>query len=464
MDTLTSVMNVFKAGFENGITSVTPAAQGLYLSLLSLDFIWTMSKAAMVGDSNYLKIIVKKTMRYAIFGYFITNYSTVFHQVVDSLIQVGLMAGGGSMSASSFADPSRIISKGMEVVKPLEKFLTNTSGFAIDMLGALLLAAILYLMILLAFFIMAIQVFITYLEVYIVGTLAVVFLGCGVNQHTTFLAEKSIGAVLSFGIKLMTLAFILSVAHPIIDGLAPPAKTSNEMFLGLFVGVAAIAFLCWQAPSLAAGLMAGSPSLTAGGVAGAVMAAGAAAVGSLMAVSSAANKAGQALGALGGSGGASVAGATATQIAANAGGVAEAANTTSMMETSPPNIDGGQGGSGITAENVAKKLQPVDNTEKPESSASDSGGTSKNTGGGSSSESNSNHSNTSGSSGTGETGSATTTASTDVAANATQGQEQAKSSGITAAGMAGRIALVNSAIPPESSPQGGVGATIHKDD
>lgn len=491
MDTLTSIMNVFKASFESGITAATPAALGLYGSLLAIDATWAMCRAAMDPGANYIRIIVEKTLRYGIFYFFIVNYNTVFHQVIDSLIQIGLTAGGGTLSVGNFADPSWIVTKGFDVVSPIEVFFKDTSKYALDMIGTILLLALTYILIILAFFIMAIQIFITYLEVYIVGALAIVFLGCGVNKHTAFLAEKSIGAVLSFGIKLMTMAFILSVAKPIIDGIATPEKVSNEIYLHLLVGVAAIAFLCWQAPSLAAGLMAGSPSLTAGGVAGGIMAAGA----GLTALAGAAGMATKALAAVGGAGAANTAatGAQATIAAANAANSSSAVMNSSLLNTGSggsfgsyvpdtPNLGGSGGGGssaggsggggtgGITAESLAAKVQPVDPTVPP--TASDGGGMSGDGVQGRAAQESAAASEGrmgSGSMSGGSTGSTASPGSTGGVSTGTATGAATSGAGpkpgFTAEDLAKKVSYVSNAIPPEATPQGGVSVPLqHNDD
>src|ERR1700690_2505364 len=90
----------------------------------------------------------------------------------------------------------------------------------------------------------------------------------GLLPQTKFLAEKAIGAVVSAGIKLMTLAFIIAVTSPVLASIhfSGPEIKLNELW-SVLLTTGAIAFLTWHAPSLTAGLLAGSPSLSAAGVA-----------------------------------------------------------------------------------------------------------------------------------------------------------------------------------------------------
>lgn len=86
--------------------------------------------------------------------------------------------------------------------------------------------------------------------------------------------------MVSAGIKLMVLAFIVAVTNPVLAAMhfASQDIKLNELWSAVLT-CGAIAFLAWHTPSLAAGLLAGSPSLGAGAIAqnvsaGAMMAAG----------------------------------------------------------------------------------------------------------------------------------------------------------------------------------------------
>jgi hypothetical protein len=125
-----------------------------------------------------------------------------------------------------------------------------------------------YLLIMAAFLIMAIQAFLAVLEYYVILAVAGVLIPWGVLPQTKFLAEKAIGAVVSAGIKLMVLAFIIAVVDPVLASIhfSGPEIKLNELW-SVLLTAAAIAFLAWHVPSLTAGLLAGSPSLSASGVA-----------------------------------------------------------------------------------------------------------------------------------------------------------------------------------------------------
>jgi type IV secretion system protein TrbL len=84
-----------------------------------------------------------------------------------------------------------------------------------------------------------------------------------VLRPTSFIAEKVFGSIIAYGVKLMVLAFILSITFPMLQQLALPEEPNLLAFVNVFVGAAMLAFLCWHAPAIAASMLSASPSLSA---------------------------------------------------------------------------------------------------------------------------------------------------------------------------------------------------------
>jgi len=127
-----------------------------------------------------------------------------------------------------------------------------------------LVLALCYVMIMLSYILIAWQIFYAVLEFYLITALVGIFLPFGFLEQTKFLAEKAIGAVIASGIKLMVLAFIMAVIEPVLSTLTFSGNLTLTEIWSALLTVGAMAFLTWNAPGVAAGLMAGSPSLTAG--------------------------------------------------------------------------------------------------------------------------------------------------------------------------------------------------------
>jgi len=124
--------------------------------------------------------------------------------------------------------------------------------------------ALTYIGIMLAYILIAWQIFYAVLEFNLLAAVVGIFLPFGFFEPTKFLAEKAIGAIVSSGVKLMVLAFIMSVIEPTLSTLAFSGDLNFTEIWSALLTVGAVAFLAWNAPGIAAGLLAGSPSLSAG--------------------------------------------------------------------------------------------------------------------------------------------------------------------------------------------------------
>ena len=274
-NTLTTTLLNFIGIFSLGFGNLYPSTLWLFLTLLGIEIVlfglyWAM------GSGQILDAI-KKILFIGFWFWVVSTFPTLANQFVNSLIQAGNTAAGGA--AFNILDPSAIAAQGLAAS---EAILDKIDELPAIQIGQMIILGVLWLVVMFIFLLIAIQVFITVLEFYLITAIVGIFLPFGLIKHTKFIAEKSVGAVISAGIKMMVLSFILSVAGPVISGATLLPDPTYNQILSLILTVGAIGFLAWNAPGIAAGLIAGSPSLSAGTaiqntVAGGFMAAGAAA-------------------------------------------------------------------------------------------------------------------------------------------------------------------------------------------
>ncbi|EHP83955.1 TrbL/VirB6 plasmid conjugal transfer protein [Geobacter metallireducens RCH3] len=251
--------------------------------------------------------MVKKILTIGFFIFLVQGVarSGLAEIILDGFIAVGLKAGGAGVSFS-MKNPSSLISAGFLAADPIYDAIQH---MAITAIGDRLMAYGCYLIVILAYVVMACQIMITFIEFGIVSTLGIILLPFGISKHTAFLSEKAIGAIIAFGIKLMVLSFVVAVIQPVLLALPAlgPDPTFNQM-MTLGVTVAVIAFVVAQAPGVASAVLSGSPSLSAGAAAGTALSAAAGAAAPAMAAAGMAT------------GGAAVAGGLAGAKAAAAAG------------------------------------------------------------------------------------------------------------------------------------------------
>lgn len=263
-NTMTTLLTNFFAVFSNGINALTGPALSLLATLMTISL--ALNHLTKLEEGNHIWMLVLECFKFGFFIWVVQNYQSLTQQVLQGFIYAGSLAGGGGVTEAALKDPSAIASMGWTATQSIFDQISSTSFFT-DV-AMTLFAVIVGLMIIISYFIIAVQVFITYLEFYLIGAIALILVPFGVLKHTSFLGEKALGAIAAAGVKIMVLTFILSAALPIMQGVALPPNPTAQQCLNLFGACLCVVFLCWQAPSLAAGLMSGSPVLSGGAVAG----------------------------------------------------------------------------------------------------------------------------------------------------------------------------------------------------
>jgi type IV secretion system protein TrbL len=263
---LTTLLNAFLAVFSAGPGHLAPAAARLLFLMagieLTLAGIWWVLKG-----ENVLVGLIQKTLLLCLFSFFVANWTTLINTVLDGFVWSGFTAAGSSPAAGAalIKDPSAIITQAFVSTQPIAVEISSLKWYD---LGSLFMYGWAYIFTIIAFFMLAIQIFITYLEFYLVAALSLVLVPFGVFKHTAFIAERAFGSVVSFGVKLMVLSFIIAAAQPVLAQITLPAEPTWQQAYMVLLASMAIAFLSWHAPGIAAGMISGGPSLTAGSAAG----------------------------------------------------------------------------------------------------------------------------------------------------------------------------------------------------
>lgn len=258
---MTEIMTQISQAVLSNFGNLQNSALSLLGILCVIDLVLTI---AMNFDHDYPQLMIKKIIVYGIYFFLISEYEYLVKNIIDGFIFAGT---GGAGSVELILNPDEVFHKGLLRILPLyehsKSTLTILTGFGwVPLLISFIVGVI-------AYGIIALQLFITFVEFSIISSLAIIFLPFGVFPRTAFLAEKAIGAIISFGIKIMILSCILNVVLPLLNNVKVinPDSTILEIVISLCQTLA-IAFLTLKAPDIASGLLGGSPSLSAGTVAG----------------------------------------------------------------------------------------------------------------------------------------------------------------------------------------------------
>lgn len=261
-DLMTVFSNTVSAGFAN----ISGAVNGLFGIMIVLTVALTGIYWALSDNRASLAAGFSKILLIGFFAYLINDWQGLSETLYAGFIELGLLAGGSSLSASDFLNPGKIIETGWEIVRAIGESPQNASS-ALDVMGNMvdaLIFALAMLGIMLAFAILAIQIVVALLEFKIVTLAGFVLLPFGIWSKSAFLAERPLGYVISAGLKILTLALIVSGAQAVFDQLMPSPDADIYEALTVLTASLMLAMLAIFIPNLAASLITGGPNLGAG--------------------------------------------------------------------------------------------------------------------------------------------------------------------------------------------------------
>ena len=226
---------------------------------------------ALGGEDDILGKFLKKILYVGVFALILNSFSTLSDIIFRSFAGLGLTAGGSAISAEDLLMPGRLAGTGFEAAWPLleqAKELVGPVGFFENFIEIAVLV-IAWIVVIAAFFILAIQLFITILEFKLTSLAGFVLVPFALWNRTAFLAERVLGNVISSGIKVMVLAVIVGIGSNYFADFTSAISgddVSIEQAVSLMLASLAIFGLAIFGPSIASGLVAGAPQLGAGSV------------------------------------------------------------------------------------------------------------------------------------------------------------------------------------------------------
>ena len=333
MDNL-SVIDQFLQTFTRFIESGFGLLQGdvnyLSTTLIVIDITLAGIFWAMSENTNVIAQLLRKVLYVGFFAFIITNFAVLSNVVFDSFVGLGLRAGGSSLTAADIMRPGFVANTGFTAAAPLLTEigeLTGPVGFFVHFVTIFILG-VSWIIVVFAFFLLAIQLFITIIEFKLTALVGFVLVPFALWNKTTFLAERVLGNVITSGVKLMVLTVIVAIGSTLFAGLSANLASGDirvVQALSTVLGALSVFGLGIFGPGIASGLISGAPQLGAGAAIGAV---GGAAAGAAVGLGAAKGAAGAASSAV--KAGASLAGGAGTafsmaKAAAGKGGLAGAA-------------------------------------------------------------------------------------------------------------------------------------------
>jgi type IV secretion system protein TrbL len=337
-------------GTEVGFLATTLVA--IDITLAALFWAWGT-------DEDIIARLIKKTLFVGVFAYLIGNWNNLARIVFESFAGIGLKASGTGLSLADFLRPGRIAQVGIDAGRPILDSISGLMGYVSFFENFIQIVVLLFAwaVVLLAFFILAIQLFVTLIEFKLTTLAGFVLIPFGLFGKTAFAAERVLGNVISSGVKVMVLAVIVGIGSTLFAQFtagASGAQIGIEDAMALVLAAFALLALGIFGPGIANGIVSGGPQLGAGAAVGTGLAAGGVVVaGAGLAAGSAGAIAGAARGTAGSAGGALRAGGLSGVSEAGASAAASPLRRMAASAGSSPAPGGGAASGDAGAANAA---------------------------------------------------------------------------------------------------------------
>ena len=210
-------LDTFSRYIDSGFGLLQGEVAFLTATLIVIDMtlaglFWAMGHASGQGEDVMAKLI-RKVLYVGAFAYIIGNFNALAGIVFRSFAGLGLTASGSTLSMGRFLQPGWLAKTGLDAAAPILQQIGDLAGFPevfvhLDMIVVLFFA---WLVVIVSFFVLAVQLFITLIEFKLTTLAGFVLVPFALWNKTAFLAEKVLGNVVSAGIKVLVLAVIVGI-------------------------------------------------------------------------------------------------------------------------------------------------------------------------------------------------------------------------------------------------------------
>ncbi|SKA24797.1 type IV secretion system protein TrbL [Enhydrobacter aerosaccus] len=265
-------LSVFVAYIDSGFGLLSGDVAALTSILVAIDVTLAGVFWVLDGEANVLGQLLRKTLYVGSFAFVLNNFSTLANAIFASFSQLGLHVTNNGLSAQDLMRPGRIAGVGFQAAWPLLQQAGAMMGFTSIFANFVTILVLLFawVVVVLSFFILAVQLFVTVIEFKLSTLAGFVLVPFALWTKTAFLAERTLGHVVASGVKVMVLAVIVGIGASFFGDFTNALQGSVTLSQAMSLVLASIALfgLGIFGPGIAAGLVSGGPQLGAGAAVG----------------------------------------------------------------------------------------------------------------------------------------------------------------------------------------------------
>ncbi|MCR8493424.1 P-type conjugative transfer protein TrbL [Brucella anthropi] len=272
-------LGVFTSYIDSGFGLLGGEVAFIATTLIVIDVTLAALFWSWGADDDIIARLVKKTLSIGVFAYLIGNWNNLAQIIFDSFAGLGLKGSGTSFSAADLLRPGKVAQTGLDAGRPLLESISDMMGYWSFFENFIQIACLMFAwaLVLLAFFILSVQLFVTLIEFKLTTLAGFVLIPFGLFGKTAFMAERVLGNVVSSGIKVLVLAVIIGIGSTLFSqftaGFGGVTPTIDDA-MAIVLAALSLLGLGIFGPGIASGLVSGGPQLGAGAAVGTGLAAG----------------------------------------------------------------------------------------------------------------------------------------------------------------------------------------------
>jgi len=256
---MNTLLNAFLTPLLSSYGNIITTVRWLFALLLVIDVTLFGIYWALNHD-NRIVVIFKRVLTYGVFIWLIGSFPSILDWVIKSLLTLGFRAVNYSGSTSIIMNPSDVFNHYFLAADPIIQVLDSMS---ITHLGMMSLFGLSLIILLIAYGIMAGQIFLSVISLYLLAPIALILIPLGIFKPLAYLAERAIGFIITSGLKFMVLGILLGLTDPVLATLVPAQNPDLNTCFTVAIATAFIAFLYIIAPRMVSEIFHGVPSITA---------------------------------------------------------------------------------------------------------------------------------------------------------------------------------------------------------
>lgn len=254
-----SFLDQFIAVAGNGFGLIQGDVSFVLNALIAISITLAGVQWALLGEAPMAPFF-RKVLFVGLFAFLVNNWDGLVSAINESGAMLGLKAGGGALTLADLHNPGRVAGIGTELFGKTVA-LAEGMNILVDFvpLVTIYIAAI---CVMLGFFILALQLFVSLIAFKLGSLAAFVALPWGIFSGTAWVAERPLGWVAGCAIRLFVLGLVASVAIAFVETLPATFTLEDGGALNVLLFGLTVLALAWFAPLLASDVMQGQPHLS----------------------------------------------------------------------------------------------------------------------------------------------------------------------------------------------------------